>query len=123
RRDIMRALIKHVEVGEDGVRVVYKVQPCPFESGPQGGRSQHCWDGTHWHTGVNDKKKWTECVAPSCRAVWPCGPSDDPLDPHHLANRVRGLLRSLSAHVIMPISYPSLPLINRCIHRANEFAP
>jgi site-specific DNA recombinase len=66
RRDIMRALIKHVEVGEDGVRVVYKVQPCPFESGPQGGRSQHCWDGTGgtlggalgtlagvgWHTGV-----------------------------------------------------------------------
>jgi hypothetical protein len=47
----MRALIKHVEVGEDGVRVVYKVQPCPFESGPQGGRSQHCWDGTRWHTG------------------------------------------------------------------------
>ena len=45
RRDIMRALIKHVEVGEDGVRVVYKVQPCPFESDPQEGRSQHCWNG------------------------------------------------------------------------------
>jgi hypothetical protein len=41
----MRALIKHVEVGEDGVRVVYKVQPSPFESGPLGGCSQHCWDG------------------------------------------------------------------------------
>jgi site-specific DNA recombinase len=45
RRDIMRALIKHVEVGEDGVRIVYKVQPSPFESGPLGGCSQHCWDG------------------------------------------------------------------------------
>jgi site-specific DNA recombinase len=51
RRDIMRALIKHVEVGEDGVRVVYKVQPCPFDPSPQGGRSQHCWDGTTWPTG------------------------------------------------------------------------
>src|ERR1700730_13501366 len=46
RRDIMRALIKHVEVGEDGVRVVYKVQPCPFDPSPQEGRSQHCWDGS-----------------------------------------------------------------------------
>jgi site-specific DNA recombinase len=45
RREIMRALIKHVEVGEDGVRIVYKVQPCPFEAGPEGGRSQHCWRG------------------------------------------------------------------------------
>jgi site-specific DNA recombinase len=51
RRAIMRALIKHVEVGEGGVRVVYKVQPCPFESGPQGGRLQHCWDGTGWRSG------------------------------------------------------------------------
>jgi site-specific DNA recombinase len=44
RRDIMRALIKHVEVGEDGVRVVYKVQPRPFEPSPPGGLSQHCWN-------------------------------------------------------------------------------
>jgi site-specific DNA recombinase len=47
RRDIMRALIKQVEVAEDGVRVVYKVQPCPFDPAPQGGRLQHCWDGAH----------------------------------------------------------------------------
>jgi site-specific DNA recombinase len=51
RREIMRALIKQVEVGEDGVRVVYKVQPCPFDSGPQEGRLQHCWDGDTWPTG------------------------------------------------------------------------
>ncbi len=43
RREILRALIKHVEVGEDGIRIVYKVQPCPFEAGPSGGLSQHCW--------------------------------------------------------------------------------
>ena len=47
RRDVMRALIKQVEVGEDGIRIVYKVQPCPFESGPERGRSQHCWRGDH----------------------------------------------------------------------------
>ncbi len=43
RRDILRALIQQVEVGEDGVRIVYKVQPSPFEAGPERGRSQHCW--------------------------------------------------------------------------------
>jgi site-specific DNA recombinase len=51
RRDIMRALIKHVEVGEDGIRVVYKVQPSPFEPGHQEGRLQHCWDGNHGAAG------------------------------------------------------------------------
>jgi len=43
RREIMRALIKQVEVGEDGIRVVYKVQPCPFDPSPERGSSQHCW--------------------------------------------------------------------------------
>jgi len=45
RREIMRALITQAEVGEDGIRIVYKVQPCPFEAGPERGRSQHCWRG------------------------------------------------------------------------------
>jgi site-specific DNA recombinase len=47
RREIMRALIKQVEVGKDSIRIVYKVQPCPFESGPERGQSQHCWRGDH----------------------------------------------------------------------------
>jgi site-specific DNA recombinase len=45
RREILRALIKQVEVGENGVRIVYKVQPHPFESSPERGRSQRCWRG------------------------------------------------------------------------------
>jgi site-specific DNA recombinase len=51
RREIMRALIKQVEVGKDGIRIVYKVQPCPFESGPERGHSQHCWRGAVAVTG------------------------------------------------------------------------
>ena len=47
RREIMRALIKQVEVGEDGIRIVYKVHPCPFDSGAQGRHSQHCGKGEH----------------------------------------------------------------------------
>ena len=43
RREIVRALVKKVEVDEEEVRIVYRVSPSPFEGGPQHGRSQHCW--------------------------------------------------------------------------------
>ena len=36
RQDIIRALVKRIEIGEDQVRVVYKISPAPFEGGPQG---------------------------------------------------------------------------------------
>ncbi len=45
RRSILRALIKHVEVGKEAIRVVYKVTPDPFDHRPEGGRSQDCWRG------------------------------------------------------------------------------
>jgi len=47
RREILRALVKRVEVGTDAVKVVYKVDPRPFEQGPSGGRSQHCGRGDY----------------------------------------------------------------------------
>jgi site-specific DNA recombinase len=43
RREIIRALVKKVEIDEQEVRVVYRVSPSPFEGSPQRGRSQHCW--------------------------------------------------------------------------------
>ena len=43
RREILRTLIKRVEVGPDAIKIVYKVCPCPFEPGPERGSSQHCW--------------------------------------------------------------------------------
>ena len=43
RREIVRALVKKVEVDEGEVRIVYRVSPSPFEGGPQQGRSQRCW--------------------------------------------------------------------------------
>jgi site-specific DNA recombinase len=43
RREIMRALIKQVDVEKEAIRVVYKVCPRPFDQGPSGGRSQDCW--------------------------------------------------------------------------------
>src|SRR5262249_50058061 len=43
RREVVRALVKQVEIDEQEVRIVYRVSPSPFERGPQQGRSQHCW--------------------------------------------------------------------------------
>src|SRR5262245_56616268 len=45
RRAVLRALIKHVEVGKEAIRMVYKVTPDPFDHGPERGRSQDCWRG------------------------------------------------------------------------------
>jgi site-specific DNA recombinase len=43
RREVIRALVKAVEIDEQEIRIVYRVSPSPFEAGPQQGRSQHCW--------------------------------------------------------------------------------
>jgi site-specific DNA recombinase len=40
RREVIRALVKRVEIDESGVRVVYKVRPCPFAEGPERGLFQ-----------------------------------------------------------------------------------
>jgi site-specific DNA recombinase len=43
RREVVRALVKRVEVDEHDVRIVYRVGPSPFEGRPQQGSLQHCW--------------------------------------------------------------------------------
>jgi site-specific DNA recombinase len=42
RREIIRALVKRVEVDEAHVRVVYRIDPLPFDHGPERGRLQDC---------------------------------------------------------------------------------
>ena len=43
RREIIRALVKRIEIGTENVRVVYKVAPAPFVAAPDsGGRLQDC---------------------------------------------------------------------------------
>ena len=46
QREVIRALVKQVEIDEGEVRIVYRVSPSPFERGPQQDRSQHRW-GRH----------------------------------------------------------------------------
>jgi site-specific DNA recombinase len=43
RREIVRALVKKVEIDEQEVCIVYRVSPSPFERGPQRRSLQHCW--------------------------------------------------------------------------------
>ena len=43
--EILRALIRKVEVGEDAIRIEYKVGPPPFDRGPDGAVSQDCGRG------------------------------------------------------------------------------
>ena len=40
RREVIRALVKRVEIDESEVQVVYKVRPCPFAEGPERGLFQ-----------------------------------------------------------------------------------
>jgi site-specific DNA recombinase len=47
RRAILRALVKRVEVGQDQVRVVYRVNAPPFVESPDGGILRHCGSGAH----------------------------------------------------------------------------
>ncbi len=43
KREVIRALVKRVEVGKEEVRVVYKIGQLPFALGPASGASlQHC---------------------------------------------------------------------------------
>jgi site-specific DNA recombinase len=43
RREVVRALVKRVEVDDQAVRIVYRVSPSPFEGRPQQGSLLHCW--------------------------------------------------------------------------------
>ena len=42
QRELIRTLVDRIEVGEETVRIVYKVNIVPFERGPSRGHLQHC---------------------------------------------------------------------------------
>jgi site-specific DNA recombinase len=43
RRQIVRALVKKVEIDEQEIHIVYRISPSPFEGSPQQGCLQRCW--------------------------------------------------------------------------------
>jgi len=42
RREVIRALVKQIEVGDTEIRIVYRVPPVPFVERPEGGVLQDC---------------------------------------------------------------------------------
>lgn len=47
RQGIIRALVKRIEIGEDTIRIVYRVNPDPFAEGPRKGVAQFCPRSRH----------------------------------------------------------------------------
>ncbi|MHC4091980.1 MAG: recombinase family protein, partial [Planctomycetota bacterium] len=43
RREIIRAVVKQIEIDKEEVRIVYKVGPDPFDPAPGRGLLPHCW--------------------------------------------------------------------------------
>jgi site-specific DNA recombinase len=43
RREIIRSLVKRVEIGSEQVNVVFRLSPPPFVPGPEKGILQDCW--------------------------------------------------------------------------------
>jgi site-specific DNA recombinase len=42
QRELILALVKRIEISQEGVRVVYRVSPSPFPNSPERGFRQHC---------------------------------------------------------------------------------
>ena len=42
RREIIRALVKHIEINQEAVRVIYRINPAPFVHPPEKGVLQDC---------------------------------------------------------------------------------
>jgi len=47
RREIIRSLIRKVEISDDAIRIEYNVGPLPFDQGPSGADSQDCGRADH----------------------------------------------------------------------------
>jgi site-specific DNA recombinase len=42
KRELIRALVKRVELGAEDIRVIYRIDLHPFDPGPSGGHLRHC---------------------------------------------------------------------------------
>ena len=45
KREIIRSVVKCIEINTKEVHIVYRVNPFPFQNTPEKGRLQHCWKG------------------------------------------------------------------------------
>ena len=76
KREIIRALVKRVEVDEAQVRVIYRIDPLPFDRGPELGCRQDCSRRVDAAVGVTAARKETHYRAPiptDCQSLPPVG--------------------------------------------------
>jgi site-specific DNA recombinase len=45
KREIIRSVVKCIEINTKEVHIVYRVNPYPFQNAPEKGYLQHCWKG------------------------------------------------------------------------------
>jgi site-specific DNA recombinase len=91
RREVVRALVKQVEIDEQEVRIVYRVSPSPFEGGPQQGSLQHCWGRDHAPNNVAKRSLIPDSVISRTRLRPKYGQGWQPrLDPHERWPEGRG---------------------------------
>ncbi len=69
KREIIRALVKSIEVDEAQVRVVYRIDPLPFDRGPERGCLQDCSRRANAIRGSAggarcDRRRSARCVSP-----------------------------------------------------------
>jgi site-specific DNA recombinase len=43
KRQVITTLVKHIEIGVEAVKIVYRIDSFPFAQAPEGGVMQHCW--------------------------------------------------------------------------------
>src|SRR5689334_9619 len=48
QRDLIRTLVKRVEIDHDGINVVFRVAPSPSDSGPPDPDGKRTWQGCGW---------------------------------------------------------------------------
>ena len=77
RREVIRALVKRIEVGDEEVRIVYRVPPVPFVERPEGGVLQDCGGGRGLFSGRSAGPALRGAVdaASTPRRKWPATPT------------------------------------------------
>ena len=55
RRQVITTLVKQIEIHEENVKIVYRIDSLPFAPAPEGGVLQHCW----WRERGRDRP-WAE---------------------------------------------------------------
>jgi site-specific DNA recombinase len=101
RREVIRALVKRVEVGDHDVRIVYRVAPVPFVEPPAGGVLQDCPKGQEPFQGGNVPKRFLTLFFTSGGIAF-IGPADGEAATTRRNHSVRILTRCQSQRPSFP---------------------